>query len=243
MSRRYIKIIRLYSFKIGVFQVYLPSEARISTCVFSRAGKSMLLKKSRGNIVFILSLFALAAALPAQTVSSVRIYTDPDGLEFWVDGQQYQHAVTLLWPQGSKHSITTIPTQNGIQPKTAFGLSGMTTNLGNVADFTAITADPGLTWIMLSFGAQYAVDLNYFVCPTGTNESNCPSPGRVILGNQTFIQNGEVFVSPGGTISAQAFPNPGWVFAGWLPVPGSGNASQAFTNTWTVNTPITIYPV
>src|SRR6266852_5876658 len=151
----------------------------------------MLLKNARGKFALIVFPFIFAAVSQAQTVSSVRIYTDPPGLEFWVDGQQYVQPVTLLWPQGSKHTISTLINQNGIQTKTQFSFSTALTNLGPASNLNAITADPDLTWIQLQFTPAYAVDLNYFTCPIGTDSSTCPSPGMVILNGQTYIQNGE----------------------------------------------------
>jgi len=203
----------------------------------------MILKNARAKFALIVFPFMFAAALPAQTVSSVRIYTDPAGLEFWVDGQQYMQPVTLLWPQGSKHTISTIINQNGIQTKTQFSFSTALTNLGQVADLTAITADPALTWISLQFAPAYAVDLNYFTCPVGTDASNCPSPGVVILNGQSYIQNGELYVAAGSTVTAEAHPNSGWIFTGWLPSPATGNNSQAFLITWKLTGPVTLYPV
>jgi uncharacterized protein (TIGR03437 family) len=216
---------------------------RINESAASLAGKSMIFKNARAKFALIVFPFMFAAALPAQTVSSVRIYTDPAGLEFWVDGQQYVQPVTLLWPQGSTHSITTILNQNGIQPKTQFAFASLNTNLGIPASINSITADPDLTWVALQFATAYAVDLNYFTCPAGTSSSTCQSPGTVIINGQNFIQNGELYLPAGSTVTAEAHPNTGWIFAGWLGVPGSGNTSQAFLNTWTANGPMTLYPV
>jgi uncharacterized protein (TIGR03437 family) len=92
---------------------------------------------------------------------------------------------------------------------------------------------------------SYAVDLNYFVCTAGPNATpdTCSSPGTVTLNGQTFIQNTEIYVSAGGNLAAAAYPNSGFIFGGWLPVPGSGNTSQAFLNSWIVNGPMILYPI
>jgi len=207
----------------------------------------MLLKKSRGKFQVLLASFLFTGALSAQTVSSVRIFTDPSGLEFWVDGQLFTQPVTFLWPQGSKHSITTLAAQNSLQPNTQYALSGATTNLGAVTDITslaAFTADPAITYVDLSFSISYAVNLVFFTCPPGTTPLTCPSPGTVTINGQPFIQNGQVYVPVGSTATAVATPNAGYVFGGWQPTAGpGGNTSQAFINTWTVNGPITLYPM
>ena len=253
-----IKIIRLYSFKIDAFQVYWRSEARLREGTASLAGNRMFLKKSRIKSALIIGAFLPAASLPAQTISSVRIFTNPPGLSFSVDGQGYVQPVTLLWPQGSKHSIVVPSLQIlGIaQPKTEYGLGTVLSNLGPITDLTSITADPNLTFIELPFNVSYAVDLDFFSCPADiavvTKNCTvplvcqpgaiCEEPGYVILNGTSFTANAEIFVGAGSTAVAEAHPNPGWVFSGWLPVPGSGNASQAFQNTWTVNGPMILYP-
>jgi len=218
----------------------------------------MFFKKSRIKSALIIGSFLPVASLPAQTVSSVRIFTSPPGLLFTVDGQGYTQPVTLLWPQGSKHSIVvSSPQILGIAlPKTEYGLSTVVSNLGPITDLTSITADPNLTFIELPFNVSYAVDLDFFSCPASLFVATknctiplncqpgtvCAEPGYVILNGTMFEANAEVFVGAGQPVLAEAHPYPGWTFSGWLPVPGSGNTSQAFQNKWTVNGPMILYP-
>src|SRR6267378_2267541 len=204
----------------------------------------MRLKKSSWIFWIIVLPIVMLNGLRGQspTSSSVRIGTDPAGLQFYVDGQMFKGPVTLFWPKGSKHSVTTDLLQTNIQPKTQYTFNGWTTNLGIPVDPTDITADPGLTDIKATFFTQFAVDLSYFVCPPGTDSTTCPSPGRVVVNGQTFIQNGEIYVGAGSTIAVEALPNPGFVFGGWGPVPGAGSESQAFVNSYIVNQPIIIRP-
>jgi len=218
----------------------------------------MFYKKSRIKSALIIASLLPAASLTAQTVSSVRIFTSPPGLTFTVDGQGYLQPVTLLWPQGSKHTISAPSPQNlGVGAATAqYALGAVVSNLGPILDLSNVTADPNITFIQLPFTIAYGVTLDFFSCPasiavvtqnctlplncqTGTV---CTEPGSVILNGTTFYANGEIFVGAGQPVIAEAHPNPGWVFSGWLPVPGSGNSSQAFQNTWTVNGPMILYP-
>ncbi len=218
----------------------------------------MLFDKTHARIALMVGLFLPAASLPAQTVSSVRIFTNPTGLQFVVDGQPYLEPVTLLWPQGSKHSIVATSPQTtqatGLQQaQTVYTLGQPVSNLGPIADLGSITADPSLTYIELPYNVSYDVSLDFFTpppnvscalvpppCPIGRI---CPCPGFVILNGTTYVQNTQLLIGAGGTVTAEAHPNPGWVFGGWLPVPGSGNTSEAFQNTWTVNGPMIIYPI
>jgi len=200
----------------------------------------------------------MAAGLPGQTTSSVRIYTNPVGLTFSVDGQGYTQPVTLLWPQGSKHVISAASVQylGGGISQAQYGLGSPLSNLGPILNLSNVTADPNLTFIELPFTINYGVTLSYFACPADlasttkncTQPPNCQpgklceAPGFVLLNGQYFYANGQIYVGAGSQVVAEAHPNPGWTFAGWLPVPGSGNSSQAFQNTWTVNNPIILYP-
>src|SRR5215472_6195820 len=47
----------------------------------------------------------LASAARAQDQSTTRIVPVPDGAIFMVDGAQYQHATSFIWPTGSKHQL------------------------------------------------------------------------------------------------------------------------------------------
>jgi uncharacterized protein (TIGR03437 family) len=211
----------------------------------------MLFNKSYAKVALIVGLFLPAASLPAQTVSSVRIYTSPTGLQFSVDGQNYSQPVTLLWPQGSKHTVSapTLQLYSLGQPLTQYGLETVVSNLGPIRDLTNITADPNLTFIEIPYTVNYGVELSYFQCPQGVSCAcdnptvMCPCPGWVILNGQVYVQNTVIYVGAGQTVVAEAHPNPGWVFQGWVPVPGSGNTSQAFQNTWTVNGPMVLRPI
>jgi uncharacterized protein (TIGR03437 family) len=201
----------------------------------------MLFKKSLAKFALIAGSLLLAAGLPAQTVSSIRIFTNPPGLEFVVDGQVYTQPVTVLWPQGSKHTIVVSSLQIVGQPPTEYGLQTVVSNLGPIKDLSTITADPNLTYIEMPFSISYAVNLSFFVCATGESCDN--GPGFVILNGQTFTQNGQVLITAGSPLVAEAHPNPGWVFQGWITSPSFGNNSEAFQNTWIITAPMTLFPV
>jgi uncharacterized protein (TIGR03437 family) len=205
----------------------------------------MFLNKLGRIFPLFLSQLAFIVAAQAQTISSVRIDTSPSGLEFYVDGQLFTGPATLLWPQGSKHSLSTpVAQSSGALAKTRYALQGWNSNLGVPTDMMTITADPSLTWITATFTTQYAVDLTYYVCPPGTSTTTCPSisPGSVIVAGTTFFQNGETWVNAGASVTVQAIPNSGWVFVGWLQSSTPASNGSAFINTYVVNWPITLYP-
>src|SRR5664279_137796 len=57
--------------------------------------------------LFLLSaLLVLAATVQyAQTVSMVRVTSNPDGPWLYVDGSLYYHAMAAFWPVGSQHTL------------------------------------------------------------------------------------------------------------------------------------------
>src|SRR5215472_3271040 len=66
-----------------------------------------------GNLVLLFIAAAFPAALRAQGATALtRIITLPDGMPFKVDGQNFTHATSAIWPVGSKHTLFT--TQYGL---------------------------------------------------------------------------------------------------------------------------------
>jgi uncharacterized protein (TIGR03437 family) len=185
---------------------------------------------------------ALGAPLPAQTISSVRIFTEPAGeLQYYVDGQFYSGPANLFWPAGSRHTLSvTLPVQSGLRPKTRylFGRWADSTDLLKTAGAEiTVTADPRITYYKAIFSVQYALSLNFFSCP---DPSSCNSPGTVFVNGAPFTSNADVYFEAGGSVALQASPNPGYVFAGWLQ--GPGTTSQAFLTSVVLSGPLTVYP-
>src|SRR5689334_15394233 len=76
------------------------------------------LKKVDWTNLPILAAFALSVALApifhAQSQGSITKVTPvPDGIVFSVDGASYRHAVSNIWPEGSKHVLGVINPQVG----------------------------------------------------------------------------------------------------------------------------------
>lgn len=196
--------------------------------------------------LFLIALFGMAtSAWAQQKIASVRIYTQPAGLQFSVDGQNFRGAVNLLWPQGSKHLIMWEKVQVELDTRTRYTSSEpCTTNLGAVNSPTCvITADPDLTYVTLKFEVEYALDLTYFVCLPGTGSASCLSPGTVYINGATNTQSARQYYPAGTNIKAEAYPNPGFVFTGWSVSPSVSNKSQAFILTFPLNAPAQIQPL
>ena len=203
----------------------------------------------RITLLLWLAGFTLAGtALAQSTIVSTRIVTVPNGIQVIVDGQTYLTPITLLWPQGSSHTLHAFD-QQPAGSFTQYLFGGWNSNRGPILPASTldpttiiVTADPGITEIDVNYATAYLVQVSYFTC-TGYSDpaKPCPSnlsPGTVIANGFTFTQSGSFFAT--GTLQLQAIPNPGWTFAGWYS--GTQTDSQAFLGSVTVTAPTNIYP-
>jgi uncharacterized protein (TIGR03437 family) len=203
------------------------------------------MKRHLSKAVFVclaLAVFALLAPLNhAQVTSSLtEVSTSPNGLEFYVDGQGFTQAMGALWPAGSKHTLVAIPTEYSQQGNTQYSFitwqwSGGTLEGGNQV---VVTADPTIASYQAIYSISYAVNLVFSPCPSGT----CPSPGTIYVNGAPFIHDATVFVPTASSTILQAYPNPGYVFAGWGSIANT-SVIQGFQQTLTVTQPTSFYPI
>src|SRR5437868_14175127 len=124
------------------------------------------LKKLDWTNLPVLAAFAvsimLAPVFRAQDQGSItKVYSVPDGGEFMVDGAPYEHAVSNIWPAGSKH-ILSVPTttQVGRGVKALYNFVEWDFNGTSVVNNTlAVTATPGIPEYKALFSVQYALSL------------------------------------------------------------------------------------
>jgi uncharacterized protein (TIGR03437 family) len=197
--------------------------------------------KNKG--VWTITVLGLALGCPTARsqngVNSVRVYTEPSGLNFWIDGQNFSSAVDMLWPASSKHTITSLD-QDGIRVKTRYIYQGITTNLGDPAA-QPISSDPSLKWIKLTFETDYALDVGLTNCPDTTQP--CTSSGRVAVNGTVYDRYTELYLKEGSSVVAQAFPNAGYIFTGWGFLNGSNPPSPtAFSINLTMVAPQVLAP-
>jgi uncharacterized protein (TIGR03437 family) len=197
------------------------------------------------------TLFALllfSCSLPAQ-VNGIKIIMSPgDGIAFLVDGETFYGSRTFLWPQGSKHTVTVQGISFGNHPKTEYVFQNWTINAPVPQNWTpttlVITADPSISSVVASFATYYEFDLNYFNCPS--DGTPCLSPGTVynLPGPciNPAVQNTSCFIAAGSSINVLVQPSIGYIFTGWLSSPASGNKSQGFATTFSLNAPLSISP-
>ena len=198
----------------------------------------------RKTVMLVLSVVALAgcAGPLAAQISSVRIFPDPSGPQFYVDEQVFTGPVTLLWPIGSKHNIRVPPDQIGLTQKIQYRFDSADTNLGPLLSLLPITADPGITFVRLKFSKAYAATLAFFPCSADNPSCLQFSPGRVYMNGELFTSDAERYFPADSTVTLQVYPNPGYVFNGWGPMPGV-NVTTAFQFSFPLNQPQVIRPL
>src|ERR1700736_1538431 len=134
----------------------------------------------RITLVSSLVVFTLLGTAFAQqpTIVSTRIATVPNGIQVAVDGQTYTTPITLLWPQGSAHTLHAFD-QQPAGLNTQFKFSGWSSNRGvlqpsNVSDPTTVvvTADPGITEIDANYATAYLLQVSYFNCAGHADPGN-----------------------------------------------------------------------
>jgi len=196
--------------------------------------------------VFILTIASMGALVPlfqAQNIgSTVTVSPVPDGASFSVDGQNYSHAMSAIWPAGSKHILSVDSTLQNGGNKIQYNFTGWTYSIGSLPGNTVtITADPQFTWYKANFQLQYALTLVFVSCPDPTN---CVTPGTIYVNGAPYTSSQDIYLQAGSTATLIASPNPGWVFVGWNPTSGQTLTSTGGTvSTVTMNAPTSVYPI
>ena len=187
-------------------------------------------------------MVSLCLTMAASTISSTAVSTQPSGAVFYVDGQRFDQPATFLWPQGSKHTLNIDAVQPAAYTKVSYSFTGWSDSAGAIpgsSPMLIVTADPSITYYQAAVTVDYAVSLNFFACDSA-DPAACDSPGTVFVNDIPYVRNTDVYLAGGSTVVLRAVPNPGYVFTGWLP--GYGNATQAYVNSFTLNQPVTVYP-
>ncbi|MDR3701152.1 MAG: hypothetical protein P4L56_16010 [Candidatus Sulfopaludibacter sp.] len=163
------------------------------------------------------------------------VSTSPPGPAFAVDGTNYINSMSAMWPQGSKHTLSAQPVQ-GTAEGVQYMFSGWSWSGGQLLGNPAIvTADPSITSYQGIFTKQYRLTVMFNNCPDATP---CPAPGVVLVNGAPIGSSQTTFVSAGSGALLQAYPNDGYVFAGWLS--DTAQTIQGFQTSITMNAPATI---
>jgi uncharacterized protein (TIGR03437 family) len=199
----------------------------------------------------------------AQSISAVKISTNPSGPNFAVDGQVYNSPQVFTWPTGSKHIVeflvaidpitrAPLPYQTSVGDNTRYYFGAWTDNsalLGpGSSPVQTVTASPALTSLTATVNVQYRVHIN-FDNGNGIGNTACLGapgnppkkglfPGVVYFDNQCVGDIADFYVTA-GVHALNAFPYPGFVFLGWV-INGGPNT---YMITYNVTTPIQITPL
>lgn len=194
------------------------------------------LSKLMAIVFLIVLLLAFTRAVQAQTQSVTTIAPVPDGANITVDGTNYVHAMTAVWPQGSAHTLYAQPEQDSTIYHTKYTFTNWLWSGGTITQNPAIvTADPAIKYYQAIFVVQYGLNIMFNPCTAGP----CASPGVVSVNGTPLTTSQEVYLPAQAGAVLQAFPNPGYVFAGWV----SGNSQQTiqgFQTTVTMSGPTSI---
>jgi len=190
--------------------------------------------------VLLMTVAASAPFARAQT-TEVRVLSNPAGPQFQVDGTNYGGPVSFLWPVGSQHTLYA-PSGSGyaynigqtIQWQFAGWQWSGGTQTQNPLPISASTAIPQYTAL---YNALYQFSLS-ISCSPGLCTGN---PGTVTLNGIAVSGNQTSWQGLGATLALQAFPNPGWTFAGWAPA--ANQTITGFQDIVTMNAPTAVNAV
>src|SRR5436305_13472624 len=188
---------------------------------------------------------AVLLCSPARSqsnVNTVHVYTQPPGIYFTVDGQNFLDSADFPWPAGSKHVVTSYD-QDQFKTGTSYTYQGWVTNLtsGGASKLQPITADPTLRWIKLVFETSRSLLILLPDCPQPPQ--SCLKPGRVVIGDQIYDQRTQFYLTDGLTVRVSALPDDGFVFMGWAQTIGGLGRPTAFDITFKLDQPITLAPL
>lgn len=156
---------------------------------------------------------------------------------FRVDGQPFTGAAVFSWPAGSKHTLEITPWQyTPSLPKGRYVFQHWSTPVGPLAspsNLVTVSADPGIPWYRADLTTEYTVSLVFFQCEAGP----CAIPGTIWVNQVAYQQSADVWLAAGSTVTLEASPNPGFVFAGWWQ---GGDQSPIYS--FALNAAIAVYP-
>jgi uncharacterized protein (TIGR03437 family) len=164
-----------------------------------------------------LVLCSACAAWAQPQTTSFRVFSQPPGARFAVDGTIYTTAASFTWPAGSQHTVrfvqdllpTPIPIINAdptartlssvqLSPDggVVYTFSGWTDNQGLLLPTSdpvqVVTASSSVTSLQMNVGVAYRILLNFFDSPPASVPASCGAPGAV---PPTELRIGLIYIS------------------------------------------------
>lgn len=183
-----------------------------------------------------LMMGATSTAL-AQRIVTTRVFTDPAGARFYVDGVPYKSAQAFNWTEGSKHTIST-DIESAVFPGERMKFTGWTDSVNTPysnAESIVVSANSAITFIRINFTKEYLLRVLFYGC-TEVTPGECRPPGTVFVGGSAFTSDVEQWLPADATVQLSARPGPGFVFVNWGHASGF---STAFSYTHRLTSPAT----
>jgi len=187
---------------------------------------------------FTVCLFVAGSVWAQDKVVSTRIFSEPPGAPFIVDGRTYRDSATFFWPQNSKH-VLSIPDAAALSTsdlarydfKEWQNSAGVKMLDGSSIAITADAANPFYKSVWRLF---YSINLRLpdaglpFACDPG------PAWGKVYINlpesDSCYTASALVWGEAGKTVQVQVNPPAGWVFLGWVgSMDGASGPNLSFT--------------
>jgi uncharacterized protein (TIGR03437 family) len=189
-------------------------------------------------LLFGLSLMiGTAGTALAQRIVTTRVYTEPAGARFFVDGVPYRSAQAFQWTEGSKHTIS-VDIEQAVFPGERMSFTAWSdsagTQLGSAESIT-ISASSAVTFIRAAFTREYLLRVLFYGCREVT-PGECRPPGVVTVGGAVHTSDVEEWFAANSTVELSARPGPGFVFVNWG---HASNFSTSFTYRHVLTSPAT----
>ncbi len=213
-----------------------------------------------------MAVAAFAAVSASGQTTQTRIFTDPPGASFFVDGTKYTSSATFFWPKGSRHTVWTDVNQN-TGGTTRMSFQGWVDDKGLLqagGEYITVTADPSFLSLRGNFGVEHRIDFHFnsqfagdlpditqnmtIPCPASGSPTsngvpgnfNGNGPGVLFINGQCVASSVSVWAANGATLTLNAFPARGFVFEGW--VLNGGPPPDSFLRNYIVNGPAVLSP-
>jgi uncharacterized protein (TIGR03437 family) len=186
----------------------------------------------------VLAVALLFSGVTHAQSSVTLINTTPNGAFYTVDGQNTSQPTSAVWPTGSAHVLSvTDTTQTNLILGEQLVFQEWQWAQGSFLNPTiTITADPAITSYTAVFSAFFALTVSFNPCSGSTSGG----PGTVYVNQAPTTCDEQVFFPAGSSVTVQAVPNSGYIFAGWYSA--TNQAIIGFQSTVTLNGPTTVYP-
>ena len=115
--------------------------------------------------ITLLPAFFIAAGAASGQTTQTRIFTEPAGASFFVDGIKYASSATFFWPKGSRHTVWTGLVQyTGDTTRMTFGgwADDKTVLQAAAASTITVTADPDFLSLKATFMVEHRIDILFY---------------------------------------------------------------------------------